>query len=73
MNSKTSAANFGLNDIKVCVSTLYTNLIAQSIFLCQLICVCLLMLYLVLSDFVMKTFTFTVFLTRLFECVLLCY
>jgi hypothetical protein len=36
---KTSAANFGLNDIPgLCVCTLYTDLIVQSIFLCQSIC-----------------------------------
>jgi hypothetical protein len=36
---KTSAANFVLNDISgLCVNTVYTDLIAESIFICQSIC-----------------------------------
>jgi hypothetical protein len=35
---KTSTANLGLNDIEVCWWTLYTDLIAQSIFICQSMC-----------------------------------
>jgi hypothetical protein len=55
-----------LHTAKRFVWTLYTDLIAQSIFLSVSQYVCLLMLNLELSNFIMKL-TFTIFWTWLFE------